>query len=46
MIENEYRHNRRFREYVDQYCSEHGMTVKEALEDARIRQACRWFTEV
>ncbi|WP_286080654.1 hypothetical protein [Parablautia intestinalis] len=46
MIENEYRHNKRFREYVEKYCSTHGCTVDEALKHEVVRQACLYYTDV
>ncbi len=46
MEENEYRHNSRFRKYVDEYCREHGVTTEEALDRDKVRQAFWRFTEV
>lgn len=46
MIQNEYRYNRRFREYVDKYCREKGCTVEEALTHGQVRKAFLHYTEV
>ncbi|MEY8324523.1 hypothetical protein AALB47_11510 [Lachnospiraceae bacterium 54-11] len=46
MIENEYRHNKRFREYVERYCRTYGYTVDEALKHEAVRQAFLYYTEV
>lgn len=45
MMQNEYRYNRRFREYVDNYCKKHGCTVGEALTREQVRQAYLYYTE-
>lgn len=46
MIGNEYRHNARFRKFVDGYCTEHGCTVDEALAQDEVRRAFLHYTEV
>lgn len=46
MLENEYRHNKRFREYVDKYCAEREIDVKEALQHALVKQVFLMYTEV
>ncbi|MBD5524559.1 MAG: hypothetical protein HDR04_09085 [Lachnospiraceae bacterium] len=46
MIENEYRHNRRFREYVDQYCADHDMTVEQAFKQDSVRKEFLMHTDV
>lgn len=46
VIENEYRHNKRFRDYVDKYAANHGISVEEALKHEIVRQACLQYTEV
>lgn len=46
MIENEYRHNHSFREYVDKYCREHNCTVDEAFKHYVVRMAFLHYTEV
>lgn len=45
-IRNEYRHNRRFREYVDKYRLQHGCSVEQALAHAAVKQAYLYYTEV
>lgn len=37
MLRNEYNNNRRFRDYVDRYCKNHGYTLEEALTHELIR---------
>lgn len=46
MIENEYKHNQKFREYVDKYCAEYKITVDEALKHEVVRQVYLYYTEV
>lgn len=46
MIRNEYVHNKKFRDYVDKYARNHGITVDEALEHELIRQAFLMYTDV
>lgn len=46
MIENEYKHNKRFRDYVDKYTAKHGITVDEALEHAEVRAAFQHYRDV
>lgn len=46
MLENEYKFNKRFREYVDKYCRTYGYTVQEALKHEVVRQVLLSFTEV
>ncbi len=46
MLQNEYTHNRRFREYVDKYCLHHGISVAEALEHEVVRQVYLYYTDV
>ncbi|MCM1122534.1 MAG: hypothetical protein NC416_08125 [Eubacterium sp.] len=45
-IRNEYRYNKKFRDYVDKYCMRHGMSVKEALEQRPVKQSYLYNTEV
>ena len=45
-IENDYRWNKDFREYVDKYAEHHGITVKEALSHEDVRQSWRYYTEL
>ena len=46
MIENEYRHNSKFRAYVDKYCIANGVTVEQALKHELVRQVFLMHTEV
>lgn len=46
MVENEYRHNKAFRDYVDTYCKEKGITPDEALNQEEIKRACLHYTDV
>ena len=46
LIENEYRHNIRFRRFVDRYCEENGLTVEQALERDEVKRAFWHYTEV
>lgn len=45
-IWNEYRHNKRFREYVDKYCAIRKLQLQEALKHELVRQAYLYYTEV
>lgn len=45
-IYNEYRHNSRFRRYVDRYCKHRGIKAEEALKHEIVRQAYLYYTEV
>lgn len=45
-IKNEYKHNERFREYVDRYCKNHHCAVEEVLEHELIYQVCLMYTEI
>lgn len=45
-ILNEYRFNRKFREYVDEYCKENGISVEDALSQEKVKNICRHHTEV
>lgn len=45
-LHNEYRHNSKFRAYVDKYCKAHDITVEEALQHELVRQAYLYYTEV
>lgn len=45
-LENEYRYNTAFREYVDKHCKRHNLTVEEALRQAIVRQAYLYYAEV
>lgn len=46
MIQNDYKFNQQFREYVDKYCKKHGYTVDEALTHELVKQVHRYYTEV
>lgn len=46
ILENEYRHNKRFSDYVDEYCDTYRVTVAEALQDEVVRQVYLSYTEV
>lgn len=46
MIENEYRHNGKFRAYVDKYCIANGVTVEQALKHELVRQVFISYTDV
>lgn len=46
MLENEYRFNKRFREYVDKYCAEKGITVDQAFEDETVKGEFLRYSEV
>ncbi len=46
MIENEYQFNTKFRDFVDKYCADKGITVDQALESETVRGEFRRYTEV
>lgn len=46
LIQNEYRHNKKFQKYIDDYCTKNGRTVSEAFKDAHIKQIFWKYTEV
>ena len=45
-LRNEYRHNSKFRAYVDKYRAVHDITVEEALQHEIVRQVYLYYTEV
>lgn len=45
-LENEYRYNPDFREYVDKHCKHYNLTVEEALRQAIVRQAYLYYAEI
>lgn len=45
-LHNEYRHNSKFRAYVDKYCTAHDIRVEEALQYEIVRQVYLYYTEV
>lgn len=46
LICNEYRHNTKFKQYVDKYAKHNRITVVEALKHELVRQAALYYTEV
>ena len=44
-IKNEYRHNKRFRAWVDRYCNKHKISVDEALTHALVKCAYLYYTD-
>lgn len=46
MIVNEYRHNRKFREFVNDFCKKNNMSVAEALRHKSVKQAWLFCTDV
>lgn len=44
-IKNEYRHNKSFREYVDRYSNQCGISVDEALKHELVRQVYLYYTD-
>ena len=45
IMQNDYKFNQRFYEYVDKYCKKHGYTVDEALTHELVKQVYRYYTE-
>lgn len=45
-LENEYRYNTAFREYVDKYCKRYNLTVDEALRQEIVKQVYLYYAEV
>ena len=46
VICNEYRHNKKFRDYVDKYSKNQKISVEEALRHKLVRQVYLQYTEV
>lgn len=46
MIENEYRHNKRFRQEVDKYCMENSLTVEQALKQDKVKRMFRYYMDL
>ncbi len=46
MLENEYRYNKNFRDYVDKYCKTYNVTIEQALKSELVRQAYLYYKEV
>ena len=45
-LENEYRYNLDFSEYVDKYCKRYNLTVDEALRQEIVKQVYLYYAEV
>lgn len=45
MIVNEYRHNKKFRRYVDKYSKHQGISIEEALKHEIVRQVYLEYKE-
>ena len=45
-LENEYRYNTAFREYVDKHCKRYNLTVDEALRHEIVKQVYLYYAEV
>lgn len=43
---NEYKHNKKFRDYVDKYAAQHKISKDKALDHELVRQAYLYYTEV
>ena len=46
VICNEYKHNPKFRDYVDEYSKHHEISVEEALKHKEVRRVYLYLTEV
>lgn len=46
MLENEYKFNRKFHDFVDKYCEEKEVTVEQAFKHEKVRQAFNRYREV
>lgn len=46
ILKNEYRHNNKFRRYVDRYAKNNHVTTEEALKHELVRQVYLSYTEV
>ena len=46
VICNEYKHNQKFRDYVNKYSRHHKISIEEALKHKRVRQVYLYCTEV
>lgn len=44
-VKNEYRHNQKFREYVDRYSDHRGISVDEALKHELVKQVYLYYTD-
>lgn len=45
-MQNEYMFNRTFREYVNRYAADHGITPEQALERAEVQQTAKFYSEL
>ena len=46
LMQNEYRYNRRFADYVDRFAAENNISVYEALKSESVKRAWRHYTDV
>lgn len=46
LVQNEYKFNAVFREYVDEYCKHNGCTLEEAFNDEQVKRKFWMYTEV
>ena len=46
LIQNEYRFNENFRNYVDEYCKGHGCTLEDAFNDEQVRKKFWMYADV
>lgn len=46
ILENEYKHNKHFSDYVDAYSKSNGITVDEALQHACVKEVYLYYTLV
>lgn len=45
-VNNEYKYNKRFREYVERYSKHMEISIEDALKHEIVRQTCLYYTEV
>lgn len=45
-LENEYRYNQKFKDYVEKYRKDRGITVEEALKHQQVKDVCRHYSDV
>lgn len=45
-IKNEYNFNRKFKDYVDQFCKRHEMDIEEAFSQPVVLRAALFYSEV
>ena len=46
LIKNEYKFNKNFKQYVDEYCEKNGCTLEDAFNDENVRRKFYMYTEV